>query len=91
MTCIWHVFGAAGQCMEAKQLQQQLEVLSNTSLSVATSINAAVQQEGQLQEKVGAMVHLLEDFHALHRVAHMHLAASSQHTHPPGRSTPMLW
>lgn len=60
--------------MEAKQLQQQLEVLSNTSMSVAASINAAVQQEGQLQEKVGVVVQSLKGCCTLQRMAQLLLA-----------------
>lgn len=44
---------AAGQCQEARQLQQQVEALQATSMQLAATINDAVAQEEQLQEKVG--------------------------------------
>lgn len=42
----------AEQCREARQLQQQLEVLSGSSMAVSASITAATNQEEQLQAKV---------------------------------------
>jgi len=72
----------AGQCAEARQLQQQLEALSATGMTVTAHINHASHEEHQLQEKVGAVCMAVACLTATHAAATKRLFGSCKPSLP---------